>query len=162
MRYVLIDRILSLEAGRRLSAIKNVTASDGLVTRYARGFCALPASMVLEAMAQAAGLLVVATAPQNVQPVLAKVQPFTAYGQARPGDQLHLQVELEALRDQGCRARVTADVHRRRLADAVIYLALVMPDSVGADGNAALRVREGLADLYPGWFSADRRARGTS
>src|SRR5690242_20611150 len=81
VRYVLIDRITALEPGRTLAAIKNVSLGDDLVVRVRPGVSALPASMVLEAMAQAAGLLVVASVQEPAQPVLAKVQPFTAYGE---------------------------------------------------------------------------------
>ena len=55
MRYVLIDRITALVPGQSLAAIKNVSFADDLVTHYAPGLSALPAAMVLEAMAQAAG-----------------------------------------------------------------------------------------------------------
>ena len=67
MRYVLIDRITALEPGRTLKAIKNVSLSDDLVARVRPGVSALPGSMVLEAMAQAAGLLVVASVQAPAQ-----------------------------------------------------------------------------------------------
>jgi len=72
MRYVLIDRITALVPGQSLAAIKNVSFADDLVTHYAPGLSALPAAMVLEAMAQAAGLLVAATLTAPAQPVLAR------------------------------------------------------------------------------------------
>jgi 3-hydroxymyristoyl/3-hydroxydecanoyl-(acyl carrier protein) dehydratase len=152
MRYVLIDRITSLERGRALRAVKNVSVSDDLVTRYGPGFSALPATMVLEAMAQAAGLLVAATIDARAQPVLAKVQPFTAYGDAVPGDQVWLDAALEELRDEGCRARVRATVGDRAIADATIYLALVPLDADGALHRAG-QLRACLADTFPGWFN---------
>ena len=147
MRYVLIDRIVAVTPGRALTAVKNVSASDDLVTRYAPGVSALPSSMVLEAMAQAAGLLVVATIGVRAQPVLAKVQPFEAHGLAVPGDQIRLDAELEDLRDEGCRARVAASVSGRPLADATIYLGLVPLDE-----GTALRLREALADSFTDFF----------
>ena len=94
MRYILIDRITALVPGHSLDAIKHVRQADDLVSRDAAGRCALPAAMVLEAMAQAAGLLVAASLAVPAQPVLAKVQPFTAYGDARPGDAVAIRAEL--------------------------------------------------------------------
>jgi 3-hydroxymyristoyl/3-hydroxydecanoyl-(acyl carrier protein) dehydratase len=151
VRYVLIDRITALEPGRALRAIKNVSLSDGLVTRVRPGVSALPASMVLEAMALAAGLLVRSTIEMPVQPVLAKVQPFTAYADAIAGDQIELHAELQDLRTEGARARVTATVGGQTIADAVIFLGLMPLDGEDVDERVAL-MRERLEDTFPGWF----------
>jgi 3-hydroxymyristoyl/3-hydroxydecanoyl-(acyl carrier protein) dehydratase len=152
MRYVLIDRITALVPGQSLAAIKHVGHGDDLVTRYAAGLSALPGAMLLEAMAQAAGLLVAATIVTPTQPVLAKVQPFTAYGDARPGDSVAIRVELEEIRSEGCRARVAASIDDRPLADATIYLALVPLEEGSADSRASV-LRAALADTFPEWFS---------
>jgi 3-hydroxyacyl-[acyl-carrier-protein] dehydratase len=151
MRYVLIDRITALVPGQSLAAIKNVSHGDDLVSRYAPGLFALPAAMVLEAMAQAAGLLVAATITAPVQPVLAKVQPFSAYGHAHPGDCVTIRAELEELRREGCRARVAASIDGRALADATIFLALVPLEGAG-DASRAATLRAMLADTFPEWF----------
>jgi 3-hydroxyacyl-[acyl-carrier-protein] dehydratase len=148
VRYVLIDRITALEPGRALKAIKNVSLSDDLVARIRPGVSALPGSMVLEAMAQAAGLLVVASVQTPAQPVLAKVQPFTAHADAAAGDRIELTAELQDLRIEGARARVEAAVDGRTIAEAVIYLGL-MP--IEGDERIAM-MRERLADAFPGWF----------
>ena len=150
MRYVLIDRITALEPGRSIEAVKSVSHGDDLVTRYAPGLFALPAAMVLEAMAQAAGLLVAATTTIAVQPLLAKVQPFTAYGDARPGDRVAIRAEIADMRPEGCRTTVTASVGGRALADATIYLALV---PLAGEPSRAATLRSMLADMYPRWFS---------
>lgn len=148
MRYVLIDRIAALEPGHSLTAIKNVSLSDDLVTRIRRGVSALPGSMVLEAMAQAAGLLVVASVDAPVQPVLAKVQPFTAYLDAVAGDRIELHAVLQDLRPEGARASVRAAVDGRTIAEAVIFLGLM---AVERDERIAL-LRDRLTDAFPGWF----------
>jgi 3-hydroxymyristoyl/3-hydroxydecanoyl-(acyl carrier protein) dehydratase len=153
MRYVLIDRILAVTPGRALSAMKNVSASDDLVRHYAGRGSALPASMVLEAMAQAAGLLAVATSDAAVQPVLAKVQPCVSRAETVPGDQLRIDAVLEDVRAEGCRARVAAAAGGRPVAEATIYLGFVALDS----GRAAV-LRAALAESFPGWFDRLRHA----
>jgi len=150
VRYVLVDRITALAPGRTLKAIKNVSLSDDLVTRIRPGVSALPGSMVLEAMAQAAGLLVVASVETPAQPVLAKVQPFTAYADAVAGDRIELEAELDDLRGEGARATVTAIVDGVRIAEAVIYLGL-MP--IEDDERIAV-MRDRLGDAFPGWFDS--------
>jgi len=106
--------------------------------------------MVLEAMAQAAGLLVVASVETPAQPVLAKVQPFTAYADAVAGDRIELEAELDDLRGEGARATVTAIVDGVRIAEAVIYLGL-MP--IEDDERIAV-MRDRLGDAFPGWFDS--------
>jgi 3-hydroxymyristoyl/3-hydroxydecanoyl-(acyl carrier protein) dehydratase len=151
MRYILIDRITALVPGHFLDAIKNVTYAEDLVTQDGARRSALPASMVLEAMAQAAGLLVAASSTAAAQPVLAKVQPFAAYDEARPGDAVTIRAELEELRPAGCRARVSAAISGRPLADATIFLALVPLEGAGAAARF-LSMRALLADTFPRWF----------
>jgi len=151
MRYVLIDRITALVPGQSLAAIKNVSYGDDLVTHYAPGLSALPAAMVLEAMAQAAGLLAAATMTVRAQPVLAKVQPFSAYGHARPGDCVAIRAELEELRSVGCRARVVSSIDGHPLADATIHLALIPLEGPTATTRAEI-LRAMLADTFPEWF----------
>ncbi len=154
MRYVLVDRITSLTPGRTLRAIKNVSAGDGMVTRYAPGMWMLPASMVLEAMAQAAGLLVIATTGGAALPVLAKVRPFTVFADAVPGDQVCLEAQLEELGHGGCRAGVTAAVDGRPLAAATLYLALVPLDGPESAAARSAPLRAALGDAFPDWFGA--------
>jgi 3-hydroxymyristoyl/3-hydroxydecanoyl-(acyl carrier protein) dehydratase len=134
--------------------MKNVTASDDLMMTDGTGEMWLPSAMLLEAMAQAAGLLVAVTIDCKAQPVLAKVQPFTAYGQARAGDQIELYAELEELRAEGCRARTFAAIERCTLAEATIYLAL-MPLEDGAAGTRREQLRARLATIYPDWFYSE-------
>jgi len=148
MRYILIDRITCLEPGRTIIAVKNVTARESLVTEYGSDLWALPPSMLLEAMAQAAGLLVASTIQFRAQPVLAKVQPFSADGFAVPGDQITLRAELRELRDAGCQLDATAHVGSTRLAEATIFLALVPLDAFGR----AEELRARMARTFPGWF----------
>jgi 3-hydroxyacyl-[acyl-carrier-protein] dehydratase len=159
MRYVLVDRIVSLTPGVMLRAIKNVSAADDMVTRYAPGRWALPATMVLEAMAQASGLLVVATLEGKALPVLAKVRPFSSYRDAAPGDQVILEARIEDLRHGGCRASATASVDGCRVADATIYLVLVPLGEGEASGESAPSIAgrpllAALADAFPGWFDS--------
>jgi len=147
MRYVLMDRICSLEPGRTLTGLKNVTMSDALLTRYAVDLWALPPAMLLEAMAQAAGVLVASTIDFRAQPVLAKVQPFWCERLAVPGDQIVVSVQLLELRSEGCRAGVIARVGSDVAAEATIFLALAPLEE-----PTRARLRAHMAHTFPGWF----------
>ncbi len=151
MRYVLVDRITELRKGYSLRGIKNVTMSDDLMTTHWTGQTLLPSAMLLESMAQAAGLLVATIIDCSAQPVLAKVQPFAAHGQARAGDQIELYVKLEDLREEGCRAMAVATIANCALAEATIYLALIpFGEDIARTRRELLRAH--LATLSPGWF----------
>jgi 3-hydroxyacyl-[acyl-carrier-protein] dehydratase len=147
MRYVLIDRIDSLELGHSLTGRKNVTMSDALLTKYAADVWALPPTMLLEAMAQAGGVLVASTIGFRAQPVLAKVQPFSARRLPRPGDQIVVSAELRSLRDGGCRTDAIARIGPAVVAEASIFLALAPLEESKRD-----RLRAHLACTFPGWF----------
>ena len=148
MRYVLIDRITNIDPGRAIVALKNITATDALLNEYSAGVWALPPAMVLEAMAQAAGVLVAAAIDCRAQPVLAKIQPFSTERLAIPGDQVVVDVRIRELRDGGCRTEATARIGSALLAEAAIFLALV---PVSDSGRAQLRAR--MARTFPGWFT---------
>ena len=147
MRYVLIDRIESLEPGRGVTAVKNVTMSDALLTQYADDVWALPPSMLLESMAQAAGVLVASTTDFRAQPVLAKVQPFSTRRLAVPGDQVTVSAELRELRAEGCQAHAIARIGDLVIAEASLFLGLVPLDQ---ETRGSLRAH--LTRAFPGWF----------
>ena len=149
MRYVLVDRILALTPRERLRAVKNVTATDGVAVSDGPGMPRLPGAMLLESMAQAAGLLVVASLSEAAQPVLAKVQAFAVSAPPRPGDRVELEASLDDLRPEGARLHVTAAVDGCVIASAVVVLALVHIDA--EDQRALLASR--LAALFPAWFA---------
>ena len=160
MRYVLLDRITHLERGRSLHGVKNVSVSDDLVTRYGQGVHALPSSMVLESMAQAAGLLIAGTLDCCCHPVLAKIQPFSISGLARPGDRLDVVAELVELRDEGCEVSVRVSVDHRAIASATVYLGLLA--HAGADaGGRITEWRRFLADTFPECFGTQSAERAS-
>jgi hypothetical protein len=133
-----------------------VTWTDSLVTDYGN-VSALPSSMLLETMAQAAGLLLASTLAGREQPVLAKIRPFAAHGYARPGDRVDVEVRLDESRDAGCRAHATAMIEGRPLADATVFLArIALTDDAAA---SARLLREGLADAFPEWFGGQSSTR---
>src|SRR5437868_6439462 len=56
--FLLVDRVVELDPGKRLVAIKNVTANEPFFIGHFPGAPVMPGVLIVEAMAQAAGLLV--------------------------------------------------------------------------------------------------------
>ena len=150
MRYVLVDRIVSIAPRERLRAFKNVTATDALAVSSGPGMPHLPGAMLLESMAQAAGLLVIASQPVQAQPVLAKMHASPFASAPTPGDRVDMDAVLEELRSEGARLRVDASVDGHLITSAVIFLALVPVETAGQRELLASR----LAALFPAWFPA--------
>jgi 3-hydroxyacyl-[acyl-carrier-protein] dehydratase len=96
--FLLVDRVIELEEGKRIKAIKNVTINEPFFTGHFPHRPVMPGVLMLEAMAQSAALLSFATA--GVAPDDKTVYYFAGIDGARfkrpvePGDQLVMEVEL--------------------------------------------------------------------
>ena len=96
---LLVDRVLSVEKGKSIQALKNVTINEPFFTGHFPHRPVMPGVLMLEAMAQAAALLTFHT--QGVAPDDKTVYYFAGIDGARfkrpvePGDQLVMDVSLE-------------------------------------------------------------------
>ena len=96
---LLVDRVLELEKGVRIKALKNVTVNEPFFTGHFPHRPVMPGVLILEAMAQSAALLSFAT--EGVTPDDKTVYYFAGIDGARfkrpvePGDQLTMEVSLE-------------------------------------------------------------------
>jgi 3-hydroxyacyl-[acyl-carrier-protein] dehydratase len=97
--FLLVDRVLSIDKGKRIVALKNVTMNEPFFTGHFPHRPVMPGVLILEAMAQAAALL--SFDSQGVTPDDKTVYYFAGIDGARfkrpvePGDQLTLDVTLE-------------------------------------------------------------------
>jgi len=99
---LLVDRVLELEKGKRIRALKNVTINEPFFTGHFPHRPVMPGVLTLEALAQAAALL--SFDAQGVTPDDKTVYYFAGIDGARfkrpvePGDQLILDVEVDRVR----------------------------------------------------------------
>jgi 3-hydroxyacyl-[acyl-carrier-protein] dehydratase len=99
---LLVDRVLALEKGVRIQAIKNVTINEPFFTGHFPHRPVMPGVLMLEAMAQAAALLAFDTL--GVVPDDKTVYYFAGIDGARfkrpvePGDQLVMDVSLDRMK----------------------------------------------------------------
>lgn len=130
--FLLVDRVVEWEARRRLTAIKNVTINEPFFQGHFPGHPVMPGVLLIEAMAQAAGLLTqlsravaapgTGPAPGNIF-YLAKIERARFLRAVMPGDQLCLEAvlarEIRHIAFYDCRALVgEALVAEARLACA--------------------------------------------
>ncbi|HEY6941886.1 3-hydroxyacyl-ACP dehydratase FabZ [Dokdonella sp.] len=95
--FLLLDRVLAFEHGTRVSALKNVTFNEPFFQGHFPGHPVMPGVLIIEAMAQAAGMLVKLSAQHNADVpsifYLVKVDKARFNRTVVPGDQLRLEVE---------------------------------------------------------------------
>ncbi len=97
--FLLIDRVTECEVGERLVGIKNVSANEPFFNGHFPDYPVMPGVLILEAMAQAAGILGFKT--NDSKPDENNVYLFVGIDKARfrqqvvPGDQLRIEVTLD-------------------------------------------------------------------
>jgi 3-hydroxyacyl-[acyl-carrier-protein] dehydratase len=115
--FLLVDRVVEVEPGVSLSAIKNVTINEPFFQGHFPGKPIMPGVLILEAMAQATGLLAFSgliDPSDSKLYILVGIDKARFRGQVLPGDQLKLQVILKRnMRGIGmfdCKALVNDEV----------------------------------------------------
>ena len=100
--FLLVDRVLELEHGKRIVAIKNVTINEPYFVGHFPHLPVMPGVLMIEALAQAAGILSFETLGRRSD--ASSVFYFVGIDGARfkrpvePGDQLTLEVELDRMK----------------------------------------------------------------
>jgi len=111
MRWIWIDKFVEFESGRRAVSIKNVTLAEEHLHDHFPGFPMMPECLMIEAMAQTAGILVGQARNFAEKVILAKISKSVFHRYVRPGDTLRLEAEIESITDEAAstRGKITCD-----------------------------------------------------
>jgi beta-hydroxyacyl-ACP dehydratase FabZ len=127
--FLLLDRVLELEPDVRVVALKNVTINEEFFQGHFPGFPVMPGVLILEAMAQAGGLLVLpedgSAAGKNFY--LVSIDHAKFRRTVVPGDQLRVTVTLEKARANFRKLAGRAEVDEKLVAEAELTLTGVDP-----------------------------------
>lgn len=132
--FLLVDRILELELGKRVVGIKNVTINEPYFAGHFPGHPIMPGVLILEAMAQVGGFLLMSSLDARAEK---KVVYFTGIDRARfrrpvvPGDQIRFEVAILQIRRQLCRFRGEAYVDGKLVVEAEMSSMVVDRDPSG-------------------------------
>jgi 3-hydroxyacyl-[acyl-carrier-protein] dehydratase len=123
--FLLVDRIEELESDR-IVGIKNVTANEPFFLGHFPEYPVMPGVLIVEAMAQVAGVLVLKGIPDRHKKLvlLAGVDAAKFRKPVRPGDQLRMEIKVLRLRSSMAKVTAVATVDGAVVAEAEIMCVL--------------------------------------
>ena len=129
---LLVDRVLEMEPKKRIAAIKNFTINEEFFTGHFPNHPVVPGVLLIEAMAQAGGILLMHDDPDRERKLLL----FMSIERARfrkpvvPGDQVRLEADVLRLKSNHCKLAARAIVDGAVHAEAELLSTTVDRDAV--------------------------------
>jgi len=114
MRWIWIDRFEKFDLNVAAVAVKNVSLAEDHLHDHFPGFPVMPASLMIEGMAQTAGILVGAARNFKEKVILAKINKATFERLVRPGDQLVYSAAIANVNESGASIQGTITVRTRQ------------------------------------------------
>ena len=123
--FLLVDKIIEIEEGKRAVGIKNVTANEEFFNGHFPDYPVMPGVLIIEALAQV-GAVALLKKEENKGKIgfLAGIDNCRIKRQVRPGDQLRLEVELTRLRSSFGKGKAIATVDGEIACEVEISFAL--------------------------------------
>jgi 3-hydroxyacyl-[acyl-carrier-protein] dehydratase len=125
MRWFWIDRFLEFERGRRAVAVKGIAISEEQIDGYSPGFPLMPSSLIIEGMAQTAGLLIGEMEGFEQRVVLAKIGKAVFARPVVPGETLRYEATIVDVKGDGALATVTGHVGAELVAEVEMMFAFL-------------------------------------
>ena len=127
--FLLVDRVLEVERGKRILAIKNVTNNEPFFQGHWPGRPIMPGVLIVEALAQSAGILFAqqVTRP-GVVALIASIDGVKFRKPVVPGDQLELEIVEARIKERSAHVRGEARVDGKLVAQARIRFIMIEAD----------------------------------
>lgn len=123
--FLLVDRMLEVEPGKKSVGIKNVSGNEPFFQGHFPGYPVMPGVLIIEAMAQV-GAVALLSSPgmEGKIGLLAGIDGARFRRQVVPGDQLRIEVEMLKLRGPVGKGKATATVEGQTAAEAELLFAV--------------------------------------
>ena len=134
--FLLIDRVLELDEGKSVVAIKNVTCNEPFFQGHFPAIKVMPGVLVVEALAQAGGILLYKSIPEPDKKIslLSKIDKTKFRKPVVPGDQLRLEVEMIKLKSRFCHVRGRALVDGEVVVEGEVMASLMNLEDLNEQG----------------------------
>jgi beta-hydroxyacyl-ACP dehydratase FabZ len=125
--FLLVDRVIGLEPGKSIVAIKNVTANESFFEGHFPEVKIMPGVLIVEAVAQAGGILLYYSIPDAAKKlvVLSKLKNIKFRKIVVPGDQIRLEAEIIKARARFATIRGRAIVDKEIVVEGEIAAAII-------------------------------------
>jgi 3-hydroxyacyl-[acyl-carrier-protein] dehydratase len=117
MRWIWIDKFVEFDSGRRAVALKNVTLAEEHLHDHFPGFPVMPECLMIEAMAQTAGILVGEAKKFQEKVILAKIKKAVFFDYVKPGDTIELEANIESIASEAASTKGTITRSRKMIAE---------------------------------------------
>jgi 3-hydroxyacyl-[acyl-carrier-protein] dehydratase len=123
MRWIWIDRFVQFERGRSARAVKNLSLAEDHFADHFPGYPVMPASLLLEGLAQTGGILVGDVNDFREKVVLAKIPSARFHRDVLAGEQVIYDVEILNIRPEGAIVKGRVLVEDQLVGEAEIFFA---------------------------------------
>lgn len=134
--FLLVDRVLEMEKGKTLVAIKNVTYNEPYFQGHFPRIKVMPGVLVAESIAQAGGILLYHSIPdpEKVISFLSAIKNAKFRKPVVPGDQLRIEVEILKLKSKFCFLKGIAYVDGESVAEGEVMASLLNLEELNERG----------------------------
>ncbi|MDM5436608.1 3-hydroxyacyl-ACP dehydratase FabZ [Bacillus hominis] len=123
--FLLIDRIIEVEVGKRAVGIKNVTTNEEFFNGHFPDYPVMPGVLIVEALAQVSAVIMLMKEENRGKiGLFAGIDNCRFKNQVRPGDQLRLEVEMTRVRGLIAKAHAIATIDDEIICEADVTFAL--------------------------------------
>ena len=122
--FLLVDRVLELEEGKKALAIKNVTINEEFFNGHFPNYPVMPGVLIIEALAQVSAIIMLTKEGNEGRlGLLAGIDQCRFKKQVKPGDQLRLEVEITRLKGAIGKGRGIATVDGELVCETELIFA---------------------------------------
>ncbi|MEC1722659.1 3-hydroxyacyl-ACP dehydratase FabZ [Schinkia azotoformans] len=122
--FLLVDRILELDEGKRAVGIKNVTANEHFFNGHFPDYPVMPGVLIIEALAQVSAVVMLTKeGNQGRLGLLAGIDKCRFKKQVRPGDQLRFEVEITRIKGLFGKGKGVASVEGELVCETELIFA---------------------------------------